>query len=885
MGSGEEVLSTVDVQGPGAGILGIIARRGLGSVAETGDKTADGRAIQVHGEVGLAAVGAAVDQADAPLLTAAVVPVVEEAVRDVQLDVLGGDGGIRSGVVVTGEDVHPLVVRRVEVGDVDLDLADVVEVSFPDLLEEREVVVEGLSADDVDLEEIAVVHGALRDREAVAGRVEVAAASEGDVDIAVEDDPVVVVAAVQEGGTALVRAFAVDDEMHIVVDGAADAVVVDHGDAAFGLRDDAGVDFRTDVIITVHNEERTATHERSDGSIVVAEGVGVVNEGVAGAEVLFERVGDSIREGRIKVDAAGVEQVDVIAVGGLEDRQTRSLGEIDVVDAGHGADDLGDVAPADELGSLAEERELAAINAAGGKDAGGVHGDVADVVDEADEVGVAVQDELVAIHDVVAGDAAVDGDVVADRDRGVGHDVRAGVGGKFDAADGGAVADRDVDAFDIGAVAGIDGAVEDAAFHDEAAAVEDDILIERAAGDGDGVLGASEPLGGFGDRAERVEAVLEVRAVFQDRAGGGSGVFAVHVDIGLDAGGEDQAVLDLDDAVLVFLFAVDDEVAREAGDAGDGVNDHMRSAFETVHVDGDRGAGEIEGTGGDHGVGGDIDVGSGQAAEGDFSALGDVDVLEVLDNAEIVARLDVEDGVRDIRLGTVDVRLGNACAGHGHGCAGHGDVGHGDVGDVRAGLEREGSSAVFVGDLFARQLHGGDGGAAVDGDVVAVEVERISEVAAADDDRSVPFIGILRGRFERGVGVVVEEHFLPVNDGAADRVGVRAVDVHIVGLIEDVDALQLAAAEGISELALAGEVVVADDRDVAQVFISVNLAGGVDHQVRAAFVAGHVDHDLGQGLPVVQDIVAGVADSGRGVLEGVEVQACRRINDDGVPFA
>ena len=78
-----------------------------------------------------------------------------------------------------------------------------------------------------------------------------------------------------------------------------------------------------------------------------------------------------------------------------------------------------------------------------------------------------------------------------------------------------------------------------------------------------------------------------------------------------------------------------------------------------------------------------------------------------------------------------------------------------------------------------------------------------------------PVVRIEHGHVEVGVGVVAEQEFLAADGRAVDRIGVSGVDVHVVSLVEHVDALQLGAAEGVRQLALAGEVVVADDRDVA----------------------------------------------------------------------
>ena len=67
------------------------------------------------------------------------------------------------------------------------------------------------------------------------------------------------------------------------------------------------------------------------------------------------------------------------------------------------------------------------------------------------------------------------------------------------------------------------------------------------------------------------------------------------------------------------------------------------------------------------------------------------------------------------------------------------------------------------------------------------------------------------------MSVVVEQEFLSRHGvgGAVDRVGVVRVDEHVVGLVEHVDGLESAAGDDVGQFALTGQVVVADDRDVA----------------------------------------------------------------------
>ena len=769
---GDAVVAAVDVDGPGAFVDGAVAGRVLVSVTDAGKDAVDRGAAQMDREVRVAAAFCAVGQRDRPVLVAVG---TEPAVRDVHLNVPGIERRtceVVAGAVAAGEQAHPLVGRSVHVREVDRHLLHGIERAVIGVTEGREIVIESLAVDIEREGRILAEVDALRDGE-TGVRVEGSGTDEIDRDVAVEGPAGAVVAAVDQRGVGLRRTVVVDGDGDVVIDHMSIVAVVaeDDGEAGLALRDDADVLERTDVagldgVYPVRDEQRAAVDEHvvdlrdvdQVGGRRDREGVDAEDQGVAG---IRGGAGDVFRESRIDVDAGQVEQIDVVAL--RIDVETGIAGEFSAADAGLRADDPGHVAFLGRGGTGDVDRAAAVeFDIVGGQQAGGRDRDLSDAFDAADR-NVAVDRDRVS---AVARDHAVDRDAVG---------------------------------------------------QGEVAGHEFEVFFERAAGDGQGVVGSAERGRAFGERAECVEAVFEIRPVIEDHAGDHGGVFAVHIGIGLDRAPEHQGVALLDDAVLVRVCAGEGDVRGvEAGDAAFRGKHDVRAAGEAVDVDDERGAGEIEAGGRDFGVGRELDG------------------REVRDLAQSGFGGDVDGGGAE-------------------------PGGAGEDGAVR---NREGAGP-------GAAHHDRADRTVPEVDVVVFEVLGL-ERTAGYDDRAAPVVRVGHCHAEVGVGVVAEQEFLPAVECAVDRIGVGRVDVHVVGLVEHVDALQLAAAEGISQLALSGQVVVADDRDVAQVIVGVDLAGSGDHLVRTAFVAGHVDDDLRQGASVVQDVVAGVADGSGGELQRVE---------------
>ena len=838
---------TEDVQGGGS----LVGRGALCAAAQVGGSQhrVDVRVFDREGDRHVpvvAAFVAFVEDTDAHVVAAGAF--TNRGVLDREVDVIKGApvGNVGDGdpLVAAGrgdivprhvdEAVEFFVFRRTGVAEQRLDVA----AEFPVRQIDSDTALDGVPlTDEPQAVVVAAVGEVDRDRSIVDQRVGNAVPAVGTAEdvVHIAGDP-----------------GAVDIDRDRLVDLGAETVV---GVDDVELIDRAAGDVQADRIgflVVVHVAAVVADIQRAAGNDVV-HGLGEVAERVGAplqhVAVGHRGAGDGFREGRIEVDAGEVHQVHVLA--GSVDGETRIAGVgSNAGDAAFGADDLVEVAFVG-LDSAAGHVDRAAghIDVTCGEEARSLERDLLHVFDAADRGLAAADGErgvARACHD------AVNGDVVAEGDRGLGDSVGAVARGHGDAADL-AGFDRDVHAGEVIVEGAVDEAFDNAALHDKVRAVQRDVFGDGAAGDGHDVLGAAEVGDSIGRRAERVEAVLEIRAVRQDGAGGGGRILGVQVGVGLDRGRDDEVLVREHCAVLFGIGADELDVREAAVDAVFGGDDGMSLAHVLGDVDRDGGVGEVQAVSRDHGVREQADVGAADVAEFDIRALVDADGLEVRHISELGVAVDIHGG----ETGTVGA--GERCI--------RGDLEFGFL----PGAHRD----------FADH-------AAAEFNVVAVEVLRL-EGAAGDDDRSAPFVGVRESAFEVVVGVGVEVEFLAVGGGGTgDGLGVRRVHVHVVGLVEDRDAVEVVEAvaligvHAVNELALAGHVIVADNRDVAHRGVGVDEPGR-DDRARAARVSGHIDVDLDQ--------LAAIVEIGGGGLVGVDVfkavvdlQGGVGVDDDGIPF-